>query len=238
MNTQAQLFIGPHTQTVNHAQTVLQKRFCKDDGCTTCSTCKQLTERQHHGVIWLAPEKQYTRDQLEPIFKTISFALEPGQHLFFVVQKADFLTAACANSLLKSVEEPPPGYHFIFLAEREQQVLPTIRSRCTIHSLYGKKTAEDEQFLNIFKKKVFCAPAAFDKLLWQKKPNERETVELLDVLLAYWIEENKKNIEKKENKAPQMIALLTSALENPPMPGSSKLFWRNFYLQMSQIILL
>ena len=49
---------------------------------------------------------------------------------------ADFLTEACSNSLLKSVEEPPTGYHFIFLAERLSQILPTIQSRCMIKSLY------------------------------------------------------------------------------------------------------
>jgi len=235
MNTQAQLFIGPHTQTAQRAETILQKKFCENDGCKTCTICKKIADKQHHGIIWLTPEKQYTREQLEPIFKTISFALEPEQNLFFIIQKADFLTPACANSLLKSVEEPPPGYHFIFLAERTQQVLPTIRSRCIIHSLYGQKTPQDEQFLDIFKKKTSCAPAAFDKLLWQKKPNERETVEIVDLLLAYWLEQNKKNIHKKENKAPKIIALLQYALENPPMPGSSKIFWRNFYLQMGQM---
>jgi len=235
MNTQAQLFIGPDSQTIKHTETVLQKQLCQNDGCTTCTICKQVIERQHHGAIWLAPEKQYTRQHLEPIFNTISFALEPGQKVFFIVQKADFLTAACANSLLKSVEEPPPGYHFIFLAERTQQVLPTIRSRCTIQSLYGQKVPQDEQFLDIFKKKSACDPTAFDKLLWQKKPNERETIEIIDMLLAYWIEQNKKNIEKKENKASQIISLLKYALQNPPMPGSSKIFWRNFFLQMSQV---
>jgi len=235
MNSQAQLFIGPHSHTTQQVEHLLQKKFCKNDGCKTCVVCKKITDRQHHGIIWLSSEKQYTREQLEPIFKTISFALEPGQNLFFVLQKADFLTAACANSLLKSVEEPPPGYHFIFLAERTQQVLPTIRSRCTTHNLYGEKTAEDRQFADIFKKKTNCAPAAFDKLLWQKKPTERETVELIDELLHYWIEENKKNIGTEKNKAPEMVTLLTYALQNPPMPGSSKIFWRNFYLQMSQV---
>ena len=33
------------------------------------------------------------------------------------------------------MEEPPAGYHFILLAERAEQILPTIISRCIINTL-------------------------------------------------------------------------------------------------------
>jgi len=232
MSTHAQLFISPHTPAVKHIETLLQKNLCSTGGCTTCTTCKKIVGRQHHAILWLHPEKKYTREQLEPIFKTISFTLEPGKKFFFVIQKADFLTAACANSLLKSVEEPPPGYHFFFVAEREQQVLPTIRSRCVIHTLYAEKKIEDQKILAIFKREEHCTPIEFDKLLWQKKPSQQETVELLDQLLHHWIEQHKK---KKERADSQTITLLKNALLNPPMPGSSTIFWRNLYLHMNTI---
>ena len=35
-----------------------------------------------------------------------------------------------ANALLKSLEEPPPATHFLLVAHRPQQLLPTIMSRC------------------------------------------------------------------------------------------------------------
>ena len=48
-----------------------------------------------------------------------------NQHYFFVIQKADLLTLACSNRLLKPIEEPPAGYHFIFLSESLDQIIPT-----------------------------------------------------------------------------------------------------------------
>ncbi len=35
-----------------------------------------------------------------------------------------------ANALLKTLEEPRPGVHFLLLSERPDRLLPTIRSRC------------------------------------------------------------------------------------------------------------
>ena len=86
--------------------------------------------------MWLTPEKSYTLPQLQPIFETISLQLAPDEHFFFIIEHADALTPACANSLLKVMEEPPTGYHFLLLAERQDTILPTIRSRAVISSFY------------------------------------------------------------------------------------------------------
>ncbi len=235
----AQLFIGPHNNLVAHTQKYLQQLFCKQDACSTCITCKQITNEQHHAIIWLAPATFYTREQLEPLFKTIRFALNEGQRFFFVIQKADFLTPVCANSLLKSLEEPPPGYHFILLAERLERILPTIRSRCIITTLHGNANAViyQELFAQLVSPET-ADPAIFLKALDQSKINERESIELLDALFKYWIDEYKKAVFKSNQpatkKTQDVIKVLQDAIANPPMPGSSKLLWRNLFLQMSR----
>ena len=233
----AQLLVGPHAGLVTHTKTLLKTLLCTNNGCTTCITCLQVENNQHHAAIWFEPEKQYTLDKLDPIFKSITFALNADQRIFFIIQKAEFLTPACSNKLLKSVEEPPPGYHFIFLTERVQSILPTIRSRCIMHSIYTAVKSANEELTDIFKKKLTCAPSVFLKMLAQKNPNERETIEYLDELFAHWLKKHKTALMKKNNTqectvTARMIALLKNALNNPPMPGSSKLFWKNFYLQV------
>jgi DNA polymerase-3 subunit delta' len=45
---------------------------------------------------------------------------------------AEALNASAANALLKMLEEPPPRAQFILTSERVEEVLPTIRSRCTL----------------------------------------------------------------------------------------------------------
>jgi len=232
----AQLWIGNHTHLIKKTTQTLQALFCKDNGCKRCKTCELIDKQQHHSSIWLKPEKMYTRDDIKVIFDTISFKLEDDQKLFFIIQHADFLTAACANSLLKSVEEPPEGYHFIFLAERQSQILPTIQSRCMIHSFYEHGAYEHQkQIIDIFKSEKICTPAAFLKILDEEKPNEKETIEIIDILLKHWFKQFRSAIEHNDQKKYQLahatVTKLKTALQSPPMPGSSKIFWRNLYLQ-------
>ncbi len=229
----AQLWLGPHDVLTNQAQTFLQTVFCANNGCATCTTCTQIAQHQHHAIMWLYPEKQYTIETLRGLFTTITFALSANQHFFFVIQKADFLTTACANKLLKPIEEPPSGYHFILLAQRSGQLLPTIRSRCIIKSFNTTSTNTiHPQLFTCFTTEATTTPSAFLKILDQSNINERESRELLDALLHYWINKYKTNIQSNNSSILNIISIFKDATIQPPMPGSSKTFWRNLFLQM------
>jgi DNA polymerase-3 subunit delta' len=47
-----------------------------------------------------------------------------------LVDAAHLMTEPAANSLLKSLEEPPPSSHVVLVTSAPQALLPTIRSRC------------------------------------------------------------------------------------------------------------
>ncbi len=49
--------------------------------------------------------------------------------LCILIRRAEELTQAAANALLKTLEEPPPKTHFILLTSRPGRLLDTIRSR-------------------------------------------------------------------------------------------------------------
>lgn len=54
----------------------------------------------------------------------------PGAHRWILVEDAHRLNGASANMLLKILEEPPPGTHFLLVTHRPEAMLQTIRSRC------------------------------------------------------------------------------------------------------------
>lgn len=234
----AQLWIGSHETLIGEAQQYLQNFFCAQGGCATCATCMQIRQQQHHGAIWIAPEKQYTLESLAIIFETLSFALDPDQHIFFILQKADFLTSACANSLLKSLEEPTPGYHFILLASNADALLPTIKSRCII-KIFASQTVDPAyvQLYTLLTTHASYDPALFLKAVDTSKISERESMELLDTILVYWIDSyaqaTAKNNQLATQTALKKLDIIKAALREPPMPGSSKLFWKNIFLQMA-----
>lgn len=230
----AQLYIGRHNQTVETIEKLLQQMLCKNNGCHTCTTCMQIREKQHHALMWLHPEKNYTIDQFEDLFSTLSFQLQPDEHFFFIIQKADYLPPACANKLLKPMEEPPRGYHFILLAERAEQILPTITSRCIIHTLETAATTTNSHplFECFTSKKTTNSEIA--KIIDSANINERESIELLDQIIRYWLTTFQKNIENNPHLF-TLIAKLQQAQLRPPMPGSCTIFWRNLYLQTKDI---
>jgi DNA polymerase-3 subunit delta' len=53
-----------------------------------------------------------------------------GTHRWILVEDAHRLNGASANMLLKTLEEPPPGTHFLLVTHRAEAMLQTIRSRC------------------------------------------------------------------------------------------------------------
>lgn len=232
----AYLWIGPHISLVEKTIIFLQQTLCPANGNDNCLTCQQIAQQQHYAVIWLAPEKNYTIEQLEPITNRIIFSLEENQHCFFVIQHADYLSHSCSNSLLKSVEEPPRGYHFIFLAERAQAIAPTIRSRCIVQSFFSEEKSEHHSLFPFFTTLAFD-PLKFEKELSGSKINEQESIELLNGLLSHWIQKYKAQVAENSQSlihTEKIIALLTTTLKKPPMPGSSTIFWRNIFLQFME----
>ncbi len=226
----AQLFIGQQTQTLAAVEKLLQSILCNNNSCNTCITCMQIREKQHHAIMGLHPEKNYTLEQLDDLFAALTFQQEPGKHFFFIIQKADFLTAACANKLLKPMEEPPAGYHFILLAEHPEQILPTITSRCIIHTLNNTALPSISHPLYEVFTQNLIASNEFSKILDTTNINDRESIELFDQILRYWQKTYSNNHDQKALSIIQKLHMLQLQL---PMPGSSITFWRNVYMKLA-----
>lgn len=235
----SQLWIGPSQELIARAHTYMQQRWCLHGGCTRCVICSLIEQHQYHNALWVEPQGNYTRESLEVIFNTIQFALDENREMFIVIQRADYLTAACYNSLLKSIEEPPRGYHFLLLAERIDAVAPTIRSRCTVtRFVHAHADIAQHPLAKFFIDPYYENPSDFMQALELADPDEHETAELIDALLRHWIGQyTKASIEDNKTRialTKRIIAIVQPALEEPPMAGSSKLFWKNLFVQVKQ----
>jgi hypothetical protein len=234
----AELWIGNSEVLYNEVEKFLQRFFCKNkNSCGTCLLCSQIISKQHHSIIWIEPEKQYTLSQIEVINTALSFAVEKDTTRFLIIKKADALTESCANSLLKIIEEPPLGNYFILLAERIDAIMPTIRSRCITKKYTATQSTYSHPLFTFFTQQNSDI-LAFDRVLTSSKINEHESKDLLDHILHYWIACYKRNLTTQSAKtitSNQVIRLLTTHSSIPPMPGSGTLFWRNIFLQMHTI---
>lgn len=234
-NHPALILAGKADQTITHAHRLLQSRWCAHHGCGHCITCSRIVQHQHHRLLWLEPDDAYTRQSLEPLFEAIAFKLDDDEEFFCVLNHADRMSSACYNSLLKTLEEPHRGYHFVLLSERAHTLAPTIRSRCLLHELTPENPAEiSHPIARFFTTTTYEHAAEFAQALEQTPPSEQESVGLIDDLLAYWIKKHheacKSGINAQSTETEHVVNILEDALKNPPLSGSSQLFWRNLFV--------
>lgn len=71
-------------------------------------------------------------DEAQDIVKALSLKAYEGGFKIMVIWMAEKLNVSAANKLLKLIEEPPNKTVFILIAEDEEQIINTIRSRCQI----------------------------------------------------------------------------------------------------------
>lgn len=76
------------------------------------------------------PSIQIKIEQTRGLADFLNLSSHRGGRRVAIVHPAEDMNSATANSLLKSLEEPPPGAVFLLVSHRPARLLPTIRSRC------------------------------------------------------------------------------------------------------------
>ena len=71
-------------------------------------------------------------DEAHDIVKKLSLKSYEGGYKVMIIWMAEKMNIAASNKLLKLIEEPPDKTVFILIAEDEEQIMQTIRSRCQI----------------------------------------------------------------------------------------------------------
>lgn len=110
--------------------------LCTSDGerpCLRCIQCRKLLSGNHPDFMTVDdPSKKTVPVELVRRARDDAF-IRPneGARKLYLFPRAQDMNAAGQNALLKILEEPPAYATFLLLAESPEQLLPTIRSRCT-----------------------------------------------------------------------------------------------------------
>ncbi|MBN2216696.1 MAG: DNA polymerase III subunit delta' [Pirellulales bacterium] len=114
------------------------------DPCGKCASCVQVDAGTHPDLIHVAKPKDKSFLPLELLVGDKEhrmreglcheIGLKPfaGGRKIAIIDDADYLNAEGANSLLKTLEEPPPRSVLILVGTSPARQLPTIRSRCQL----------------------------------------------------------------------------------------------------------
>src|SRR5712675_2412435 len=110
----------------------------------------------------------------------------PGRWKVYIVDEVHMLSAAAANALLKTLEEPPGHVVFILATTEPQRVLPTIRSRTQHFDFTLLSTEEIQGHLAwiLEQEGVEAAPEAIALVARRAAGSDRDALSLLDQALA------------------------------------------------------
>lgn len=110
---------------------------------------RQLLKEQPYGNLfdWYKllgvdnKQGQIGVEEAHDIVKSLTLKAYEGGYKVMLIWMAEKMNTACANKLLKLIEEPPNKTIFILIAEDEGQIISTIKSRCQV--LHFPPLAED-----------------------------------------------------------------------------------------------
>jgi len=108
-------------------------QFPDNAPCGACKNCQMATGGTHPDIYlldWLDKSTVIAVDQIRQLTDKLNLTASRGVHRVAVINRAHTMTAAAANSLLKTLEEPGEGCILLLLADRERELPVTIRSRC------------------------------------------------------------------------------------------------------------
>lgn len=112
--------------------------------CGVCRGCQLTQAGTHPDVRWVMPleeGKVIGVDQIREISRYLALKSQYGGYKLVIVAPADRMNINAANSLLKTLEEPPADSLLILITERPARLPATIRSRCQ-EVLFAKPPAD------------------------------------------------------------------------------------------------
>jgi len=131
----ATLIVGPGgTGKRTLAGLLAQSLFCQngDKPCGVCPACKRFVGGSHPDSHYVRGKKSIGVDEIRSLNLALQSVAYEGGYKTVIIEDAGIMTVQAQNSLLKTLEEPPPGTVFLLTVTGVGEVLPTVRSRCRI----------------------------------------------------------------------------------------------------------
>lgn len=112
--------------------------------CGACGPCHRIAKGVSGDLVLLRPEDKPSIgiEQVQAMLEELALAPVESRVRVFSIEPAGALTEPAQNALLKGLEEPPADALIVLVAEREEELLSTVCSRCRIVRL-GELSARE-----------------------------------------------------------------------------------------------
>jgi DNA polymerase-3 subunit delta' len=155
--------VGKYQFAIALAQALNCEHVTDGDACGECVTCRKIDRREFGDVRTIIREskdpafKKDSKSQFIKIEQTRSMSEQAqfrpyeGRRRVFIIDDAEWLRHEAANSILKTLEEPPATSLIVLVTSKPYALFETIRSRCQMLSFAPVDAAEIEEHLQMKK---------------------------------------------------------------------------------------
>jgi DNA polymerase-3 subunit delta' len=101
--------------------------------CGECKSCYVFRAKSHpdyKSISLIEGKKDISIEQIRALSRFLELSCSYGKMTIAIINDAERMNEQAANSLLKTLEEPPPARLIILVSSQANQLSATIRSRC------------------------------------------------------------------------------------------------------------
>jgi DNA polymerase-3 subunit delta' len=140
--------VGKYRFALALAQALNCERPSNGDGCGECVSCRRIASGEHLDVQTFTPDGQFIKiGQMRDMSREVQFRPFEGRRRVSIIDEAHRMNDRAANSILKTLEEPPSSSLIVLITTKPYVLLETIRSRCQMLSFAPLTPAQLETYL-------------------------------------------------------------------------------------------
>jgi len=125
--------VGKRLFALGVAAAINCRRRSGPSACGKCSSCRKFQSQNHPDFLVIRPLKGVIKiEQIRQLTKELSYPPFESAMRIVVLEDVHTMRREAANSLLKTLEEPPADNLLILTAESSQEILATLTSRCQV----------------------------------------------------------------------------------------------------------